>query len=38
WADGSINTDGSGAAAWVVSDVEVDDPSDPQSTFQEHTD
>ncbi|KAK7056498.1 substrate-specific activator of APC-dependent proteolysis [Paramarasmius palmivorus] len=38
WADGSINTGGFGAPAWVVSSVGVDQPSNPQSTFLEHTD
>ncbi|EEB95604.1 hypothetical protein MPER_05398 [Moniliophthora perniciosa FA553] len=38
WADGSINTSGFGAPAWVVSSVGVDQPSNAQSTFQEHTD
>ncbi|KAF9004636.1 hypothetical protein BDQ17DRAFT_1390151 [Cyathus striatus] len=35
---GSLATNSAGAAAWAWSDVGVDDPSDPQSTFQEHTD
>lgn len=38
WYDGSLNTNSFGAPAWVFSNVGVDDPSDPESTFQEHTD
>ncbi|EIM84175.1 uncharacterized protein STEHIDRAFT_62168 [Stereum hirsutum FP-91666 SS1] len=35
---GSLATTGTGVLAWAYSDVGVDDPSDPQSTFSEHTD
>ncbi|KAF9038951.1 hypothetical protein BDZ89DRAFT_945553 [Hymenopellis radicata] len=38
WSTGSLNTNSSGAPAWVWSSAPVDDPSDPQSTFEEHTD
>ncbi|KAG6828939.1 substrate-specific activator of APC-dependent proteolysis [Tricholoma furcatifolium] len=34
----SIPIDSAGAPAWVFSNIAVDDPSDAQSTFQEHTD
>nr|BAD36748.1 cellobiose dehydrogenase [Irpex lacteus] len=34
---GSISVDGSGVLAWAYSSVGVDDPTDPESTFQEHT-
>ncbi|KAG6897590.1 hypothetical protein C0992_013266 [Termitomyces sp. T32_za158] len=34
----SIPVNGGGAPAWVFSSIPVDDPSDPNSTFQEHTD
>ncbi|KAG6878465.1 substrate-specific activator of APC-dependent proteolysis [Termitomyces sp. T159_Od127] len=34
----SIPISGSGAPAWAFSSIPVDDPSDPNSTFQEHTD
>ena len=34
---GSISVDGSGVLAWAYSNVGVDNPSDPESTFQEHT-
>ncbi|THG94036.1 hypothetical protein EW026_g7350 [Hermanssonia centrifuga] len=35
---GSIPVDGEGVLAWAFSSVGVDDPSDPESTFNEHTD
>ncbi|EGN94369.1 hypothetical protein SERLA73DRAFT_171373 [Serpula lacrymans var. lacrymans S7.3] len=38
WQGGSINLGGSSALAWAYSNVAVNDPSDPQSSFQEHTD
>ncbi|KAH7911765.1 putative cellobiose dehydrogenase [Hygrophoropsis aurantiaca] len=38
WTGGGIDLGGGGALAWAYSDIAVDDPSDPQSTFQEHTD
>ncbi|KAG6833025.1 substrate-specific activator of APC-dependent proteolysis [Tephrocybe sp. NHM501043] len=34
----SIPVSGSGAPAWVYSSAAVDDPTDAQSTFEEHTD
>ncbi|KAI0684656.1 cellobiose dehydrogenase [Cytidiella melzeri] len=34
---GSMPVDGQGVLAWAYSDVGVDTPSDPESTFQEHT-
>ncbi|KAF8874747.1 hypothetical protein BD779DRAFT_1678609 [Infundibulicybe gibba] len=34
----SLPLSGFGAAAWVQSDIAVDTPSDPQSTFAHHTD
>ncbi|KAJ7594442.1 cellobiose dehydrogenase [Mycena floridula] len=38
WADGSIDSTSFGAPAWVFSNIGVDSPANPQSTFQEHTD
>ncbi|KAK0463351.1 hypothetical protein IW261DRAFT_1625625 [Armillaria novae-zelandiae] len=38
WANGGLDTGSFGAPAWVFSDIPVDDPSDPESTFEEHTD
>ncbi|PBK88946.1 cellobiose dehydrogenase [Armillaria gallica] len=38
WANGGLDTGSFGAPAWVYSDIPVDDPSDPESTFEEHTD
>ncbi|KAF8584272.1 hypothetical protein K439DRAFT_1150670 [Ramaria rubella] len=38
WQGGSLNLNSVDAWAWAVSTVGVDDPSDPASTFQEHTD
>lgn len=38
WANGGIDVTSGAALAWAYSSVGVDDPSDPQSTFQEHTD
>ncbi|KAH7920130.1 hypothetical protein BV22DRAFT_823461 [Leucogyrophana mollusca] len=38
WTGGGIDLGGGGALAWAYSDVAVDTPSDPQSTFEEHTD
>ncbi|KAK0477718.1 cellobiose dehydrogenase [Armillaria luteobubalina] len=38
WANGGLDTGSFGAPAWVFSNVPVDDPSDPESTFEEHTD
>ncbi|THH08850.1 hypothetical protein EW146_g8858 [Bondarzewia mesenterica] len=35
---GSLPLSSTGVWAWAYSSVGVDDPSDPQSTFQEHTD
>ncbi|KAM5531153.1 hypothetical protein V8D89_015174 [Ganoderma adspersum] len=35
---GGISPTGTGVFAWAYSNVGVDDPSDPNSTFQEHTD
>ena len=35
---GGIPVDGQGVLAWAFSSVGVDDPSDPESTFSEHTD
>ncbi|EJF63960.1 cellobiose dehydrogenase [Dichomitus squalens LYAD-421 SS1] len=35
---GGIDPTGTGVFAWAYSSVGVDDPSDPESTFQEHTD
>ncbi|KAA1477787.1 hypothetical protein DENSPDRAFT_867739 [Dentipellis sp. KUC8613] len=35
---GSLALNSSGVWAWAYSSVGVDDPSDPQSTFNEHTD
>ena len=35
---GGIDPTGTGVFAWAYSSIGVDDPSDPQSTFQEHTD
>ncbi|KAH9475934.1 substrate-specific activator of APC-dependent proteolysis [Psilocybe cubensis] len=34
----TLPTNDFGVPAWATSSVAVDDPSDPQSTFQEHTD
>ncbi|KAL0571438.1 substrate-specific activator of APC-dependent proteolysis [Marasmius crinis-equi] len=38
WDTGSLDTNGGGPGAWVVSTAPVDNPSDPNSTFEEHTD
>ncbi|KAI0777591.1 cellobiose dehydrogenase [Trametes elegans] len=38
WDGGSIDPTGTGVFAWAYSSVAVDDPSDPGSTFAEHTD
>ncbi|KAI0320478.1 cellobiose dehydrogenase [Amylostereum chailletii] len=38
WTGGGLNTASTAVFAWAYSNVGVDDPSDPQSTFQEHTD
>ncbi|EIN05508.1 cellobiose dehydrogenase [Punctularia strigosozonata HHB-11173 SS5] len=38
WSGGSITQTSVSVFAWAYSDVGVDDPSDPQSTFDEHTD
>ncbi|KAK0199858.1 hypothetical protein DFS33DRAFT_1399343 [Desarmillaria ectypa] len=38
WAGGGLDTTSFGAPAWVFSDVPVDNPADPESTFVEHTD
>ncbi|THH28872.1 hypothetical protein EUX98_g5306 [Antrodiella citrinella] len=38
WSGGGIDTTSGAALAWAFSSVGVDDPSDPESTFQEHTD
>ncbi|KAK0444192.1 cellobiose dehydrogenase [Desarmillaria tabescens] len=38
WDGGGLDSSSFGAPAWVFSDVPVDDPSDSQSTFEEHTD
>ena len=38
WAGGGMDPSSTGVFAWAYSNVGVDDPSDPQSTFQEHTD
>ncbi|KAK0437789.1 cellobiose dehydrogenase [Armillaria borealis] len=38
WANGGLDTGSFGAPAWVFSNIPVDDPSDPESTFEEHTD
>lgn len=39
WAGGgSIPVSSQGVLAWAYSNVAVDNPSDPQSTFNEHTD
>nr|AAC32197.1 cellobiose dehydrogenase [Trametes cinnabarina] len=35
---GGIDPTGTGVFAWAYSSVGVDDPSDPNTTFQEHTD
>uniref|UniRef100_UPI0012FE7E2C Cellobiose dehydrogenase n=1 Tax=Phanerodontia chrysosporium TaxID=2822231 RepID=UPI0012FE7E2C len=35
---GGIDVTSQGVLAWAFSNVAVDDPSDPQSTFSEHTD
>ncbi|KIJ62234.1 iron reductase domain protein [Hydnomerulius pinastri MD-312] len=38
WTNGSIPTDSSAALAWAFSSDPVADPSDPGTTFHEHTD
>ncbi|KAI0646211.1 cellobiose dehydrogenase [Trametes meyenii] len=38
WDGGSIDPTGTGVFAWAYSDVAVTDPSDPGSSFGEHTD
>ncbi|OJT10842.1 Cellobiose dehydrogenase [Trametes pubescens] len=38
WDGGSIDPSGTGVFAWAFSNVAVDDPSDPNSSFAEHTD
>ncbi|KAI0795146.1 hypothetical protein C8Q75DRAFT_530992 [Abortiporus biennis] len=38
WQNGAMPLSSGAALAWAYSDVGVDDPSNPQSTFQEHTD
>ncbi|KAH8103281.1 cellobiose dehydrogenase [Cristinia sonorae] len=38
WTGGGIDVTSGAALAWAISTVGVDDPSNPQSTFQEHTD
>ncbi|KAJ3557036.1 hypothetical protein NM688_g1692 [Phlebia brevispora] len=38
WTGGGIDVDSEGVLAWAFSNIAVDDPSDPESTFQEHTD
>ncbi|KAI0635059.1 cellobiose dehydrogenase [Trametes polyzona] len=38
WDGGSIDPTGTGVFAWAYSNVAVDDPSDPNSSFAEHTD
>ena len=38
WGGGGISPSGTGVFAWAYSNIGVDDPSDPESTFQEHTD
>ncbi|TCD65251.1 substrate-specific activator of APC-dependent proteolysis [Steccherinum ochraceum] len=38
WNGGGLDVTSGAALAWAYSSVGVDDPADPQSTFQEHTD
>nr|ACF60617.1 cellobiose dehydrogenase [Gelatoporia subvermispora] len=38
WQGGGISLGGTGVLAWAYSNVGVDDPSDPESNFLEHTD
>lgn len=38
WSGGGLDTTSFGAPAWAFSSIPVDDPSDPESDFQEHTD
>ncbi|KAL1757668.1 cellobiose dehydrogenase [Schizophyllum commune] len=38
WDGGSLDPTGSGAPAWAYSTKAVDDPSDPDSDFAQHTD
>ena len=39
WNNGNgIDVTSSSVLAWAFSNVAVDDPSDPESTFNEHTD
>ncbi|KAK1231893.1 substrate-specific activator of APC-dependent proteolysis [Marasmius sp. AFHP31] len=38
WDTGSLDTNGGGPGAWVVSTIAVDNPANLDTTFQEHTD